>query len=291
MAGFQATTRKAPRAIMPQVSRARAASDASSASASASDSDDGLHVVDPSDPRAHRSRASQPQPTRQASDAVANGRSRWDSSESEERDEDLGERVTAADDSGGDAAALAEGEVIVIDDSEEEEEQPVQVQVQAPPSVKISSWARARFFTGERKVAEIVEDPPLEPLNDFILSDFGSRFRGATGDVDVEKQVELDASPDSDDEADREIEVGAPLFSSTDGPADKAEGKKKPERSASGGPARKRRENRYFVTDLSTKCFNCGDVGHAAALCMNDKVRCCLPVYGFFHSHLIVAIE
>lgn len=224
--------------------------------ASGSDSEDELHVMDPSDPRAHRRRSPAARPTRDAM------RSRWESDASE-ADEDLGEPV-----------------VITIEDSDEEDGQQKEEEEKkekAAPAVKISSWARARFFAapGERKLPEVVEDPPLEPLNDFILSDFGSRFRGAAGDVVVEKEIKLDESNGSDsDGADGGPQVGAPLFASGSNEEAAARDKDRKEKADKPArPARKRPDNRYFVTDLATKCFNCGQVGHMSSQCVNDKVR------------------
>lgn len=250
-----------------QAARVVVLSDASDASAgSESDGEiEEMHVMDPSDPRAHRSRATLAKPTRErsASPTAAGGKSRWDSEGSSEVDEDLGEPLT-----------------IAADEKQEE----AQAEAQAPaekPAVKISNWARARFFAppGERHVPQLVEDPPLEPLNDYILSDFGSRFRGATGDVEVEKKVDLEAGSD-EDESDDGLKVGAPLFSAGNddrglGDAENDKGSKDKGRSGKDKPpaGRKRPENRYFVTDLSTKCFNCGQIGHMSNLCVNDKVR------------------
>lgn len=235
----------------------------SDASSVESESDEELHVMDPSDPRAHQSRAPAARPTRDT-------RSRWDSDASEV-DEDLGERVVITIDGSDDEGA---------GDKEDKQQEKTTGGGQTPaPTVKISSWARSRFFAppGERKVPEIVEDPPLEPLNDFILSDFGSRFRGATGDVVVEKEIKLDESNDSDGEgSEHGLQVGAPLFSSDANQeteardADKKDTNVKADKPAR--PARKRPDNRYFVTDLATKCFNCGQVGHMSSQCVNDKV-------------------
>ncbi|RLN57323.1 hypothetical protein BBJ28_00005087 [Nothophytophthora sp. Chile5] len=153
-----------------------------------------LHVLDPSDPRAHQA-AHKPlavQPTREMRKAekvaaAGNGGSRWDSDgpdPADDDDEDVGERVT----------------IVIDDDDDDDDEQQTPQQRRLPEEtatepkktvVTLSKWAQARFLvpSSERKLP-VLEDPPLEPLNDFILSDFGSRFRGETGAVDVERQRE-----------------------------------------------------------------------------------------------------
>ncbi|RLN98952.1 hypothetical protein BBJ28_00008761 [Nothophytophthora sp. Chile5] len=234
-----------------------------------------LHVLDPSDPRAHQA-AHKPlavQPTREVRKAekvaaAGNGGSRWDSDgpdPADDDDEDVGERVT----------------IVIDDDDDDDDEQQTPQQRRLPEetatepkktAVTLSKWAQARFLVpaSERKLP-VLEDPPLEPLNDFILSDFGSRFRGETGAVEVEKQVEVDGVDDGEEQeaTDTSMKVGAPLFDeAADGEKDERKEKKK-----SIGEPRKRRENRYFVTDLATKCFNCGQIGHMASVCTNKRLQ------------------
>ncbi|GLE03133.1 hypothetical protein PINS_up012012 [Pythium insidiosum] len=254
-------------------------SDVSSDAEREHDAEEHEEVMDPSDPRAH-GRA-----TLQRAAAPANGKSRWDSdseetgangasggtgsdmaisSESEEDeeevDEDLGERVD-----------------IHVDEDDQDPTENGNSESQPAPAIKakLSSWAISRFLVPrkDRKIPEL-EEPPLEPLNDFILSDFGSRFRGATGDVETQKRIDDDDASDQDDEQarlDAKFQVGAPLFSTTDSKEPAVASKEEPSKAAD--DKRKRRENRYFVTDLATKCFNCGQVGHVSNMCANDKVR------------------
>ncbi|GMF48587.1 unnamed protein product [Phytophthora fragariaefolia] len=235
----------------------------------ASDSDDErMHVMDPSDPRAHRPAPGGVRPTRRARKAATQTASRWDS------DDDVGEPISV--DSDAENQTNQTPAVIGTDDAAPEIDAAVQ-----KPRVTLSKWA-ARFLVpaSERKLP-VLEEPPLEPLNDFILSDFGSRFRGNAGDVEVEKEipVEDELKHQQDDESSR-MQVGAPLFDANsigndleheekdgDDGRNKSKKKKKPE------DGRKRKENRYFVTDLATKCYHCGEVGHMASVCMNDKLQ------------------
>ncbi|EEY56320.1 uncharacterized protein PITG_09829 [Phytophthora infestans T30-4] len=177
--------------------------DAFSDMSESSDSDEELlHVMDPSNPRAHRSAPSFVQPTRVKETKTSRNQtaSRWDS------DDDVGE--------------------------------PISPRV----GVTLSKWAQARFLVpaSQRKIP-VFEEPPLEPLNDFILSDFSSRHRGNAGNVEVEKEITEEVQQQNES---NKMQVGAPL---------------------------------YFVTDLATKCFHCGEVGHMATVCMNDKLQ--LPCY------------
>ncbi|RLN56655.1 hypothetical protein BBJ29_001048 [Phytophthora kernoviae] len=232
--------------------------DAMSDVSTSEDSDEEfMHVMDPSDPRAHRPQLSV-QPTRSKSIEKPNQKrkmatSRWDSDDPE----DVGQPI------------------IVYSDSEPEQDHP-QVEEQPPkPRVTLSKWAQARFLVpaSERKLP-VLEEPPLEPLNDFILSDFGSRYRGVAGDVEVEKEVK----EEEEKQQEKKIQVGVPLFDSSGGNGDldgeKAEEKdKKDKKNKKEADGRKRKENRYFVTDLAMKCFNCGQIGHMANVCVNDKLQ------------------
>jgi hypothetical protein len=214
--------------------------DAMSDVSESSDSDEELlHVMDPSDPRAHRPEPSKVQPTRQSKPKA----SRWDS------DDDLGEPVAVED----------VAPIVVEEDDVADPQQPKK------KAVTLSKWAQARFLEpmSQRKLP-VLEEPPMEPLNDFILSDFGSRFRGDAGDVEVEKTEEEEVV---EEEGDKML-VGAPLFEEQE-KEEKDEKKSKKKKD----DTRKRKENRYFVTDLATKCFHCGEVGHMANVCMNDKLQ------------------
>lgn len=240
--------------------------------------DEQLHVMDPSDPRAHKRQTLRVHPTndRQSKTkraATTTNGSRWDS---DEDNEDLGEPIVNVDDDDGNQDAP-----IVVEDEEQEPS--------SKPLVKLSNWAKSRFLVkrSERPVP-VLEDPPLEPLNDFILSDFGSRFRGAAGAVEkMEKEAWEQDEPESPEHA---MQVGKPLFSTESSmsqhkkfdsedaptrPATPSESK-----DAAAGNRKQRRENRYFITDLATKCFNCGQIGHMSSVCMNDKVcqQCTLPL-------------
>ncbi|POM75191.1 Hypothetical protein PHPALM_7740, partial [Phytophthora palmivora] len=156
--------------------------DAMSDLSESSDSDEELlHVMDPSDPRAHRS-APVVQPTRTKTRQNQTA-SRWDS-------DDVGEPISVDSDSENQKNQTA---VVIEDDDPKETVAPVK------KVVTLSKWA-ARFLVpaSERKIP-VFEEPPLEPLNDFILSDFSSRYRGNAGDVEVEKEIKAD-----DDEVQKE---------------------------------------------------------------------------------------
>ncbi|TYZ65306.1 hypothetical protein PybrP1_002314 [[Pythium] brassicae (nom. inval.)] len=271
----------------------------SSSDSSDSDAD---FAMDPSDPRAHdKNRRKQQQlrvhPTRaprrtksRRSMAVGASVSRWDSdspasgdeNDDGDEDEDIGERVpvrvvfeeNAAEDTGEEDEPLGGVDDAAATPSAEQEEPP------RAAAVKLSKWALSRFLVPrEERTIPVFEELPIEPLNDHILSDFSSRHRGRTGDVEVAKVIESEESEDDDED---KLVVGAPLYSSTekatvgdasgDGAcADKTKGTGKNADSKSKPPSRRRPESRYFVTDLATKCFNCGQIGHMSSLCMNDR--------------------
>uniref|UniRef100_K3WCG0 CCHC-type domain-containing protein n=1 Tax=Globisporangium ultimum (strain ATCC 200006 / CBS 805.95 / DAOM BR144) TaxID=431595 RepID=K3WCG0_GLOUD len=268
-----------------------------------SDYEEERYMMDPSDPRAHAkaneklkvqptaSKSKQKKKKGKKGVKVA-GVSRWDADstgDDEEEDEDLGERVPIEvvfrDDSNEEEVDEQLGGAIDLTGSDDDgdgdngtSDSPAKKQQNS--TVKLSKWALSRFLVPrEERNIPVFEEPPIEPLNDHILSDFGSRFRGKTGDVEVEKVIE---EVDSEEEQLDKFTVGAPLFSA-DKPevdSDGAEGEKGKKKAGADDSAaangkntnRKRRENRYFVTDLATKCFNCGQIGHMSSLCMNDRV-------------------
>ncbi|CAK4529609.1 unnamed protein product [Aphanomyces euteiches] len=128
------------------------------------------------------------------------------------------------------------------------------------PKVTLSKWA-SRFLTPRAKPL-VLEEPELEPLRDYILDDFGTRFRGNAGE---EPQVDDDNEDSDNDDNSKLTVVGAPIVA-------KAEPKNdKPEKSKSDNP-KVRKESRYFRKDLSTKCFNCGEIGHMSNACVNTTV-------------------
>ncbi|CEG35998.1 zinc finger cchc domain-containing protein 7 [Plasmopara halstedii] len=237
--------------------------DAFSDVSESSDSDEEpLHIMDPSDPRAHRPAPSVVQPTRIKTSKTLQTQmpSRWDS------DNDVGEPITVD----LHAKNQKNGTVVVVNDDAKENPK-------KKSSVTLSKWAQARFLVpaSQRKLP-VVEESTLEPLNDFILSDFSSRYRGGTGNVKVEK--EITAEEKVEHKISSKMQVGAPLFGTNlmdaqnnekknEATENKSKKKKKKE------DGRKRKENRYFVTDLATKCFHCGEVGHIAGVCSNDKLQ------------------
>lgn len=250
-----------------------------------------LHVMDPSDPRAHKKQTLRVHPTndrqsRSKRAATAASGSRWDS---DEGNEDLGEPIINVDD--GDKADDGNQDApIAVEDEQLQQEEPKASSSSSKPQVKLSNWAKSRFLVkrSERPVP-VLEDPPLEPLNDFILSDFGSRFRGAAGAVEkMEKEAWEQDEPESPERA---LQVGKPLFSTEssmsqhkkfdndDTPSRPATPSDSKDAAAAAGNRKQRRENRYFITDLATKCFNCGQIGHMSSVCMNDKV-CVLSLVG-----------
>ncbi|CAH0491804.1 unnamed protein product [Peronospora farinosa] len=215
-----------------------------------------LHVMDPSDPRAHISTLPVVQPTRRNQKS-----SRWDSD-----NDDIGEPIKNET---TDQTNQVQ-DIIKIDDDDSRPSLQTKKM-----NVTLSKWAQTRFLmpASQRKVA-IVEEPPLEPLNDYILSDFSSRFRGDAGDVDVEKEIKAE-----DEQVKTKIKhVGVPLFEASTEKQKEDEEKllneeKKNKHKKKTDDGRKRKENRYFITDLATKCFHCGEVGHMANVCMNDKLQ------------------
>ncbi|GMF65313.1 unnamed protein product [Phytophthora lilii] len=234
--------------------------DAPSASES-SDEDEALHVMDPSDPRAHR-----PRETVARTRARAAPASRWDSD-----DDDVGEPISAAD-SENQKTNQSHG-VIAIDDAE-----PTVAPARRP--VTLSKWAQARFLVpASQRKTPVLEEPPLEPLNDFILSDFGSRFRGDAGDVQVEKDIRLDDEPEPDN-GDK-LQVGAPLFDSSSATQDKEDGeedsKEKKSKKKNKADGRKRKENSNRTLNIDP-CGICGRAGHIEEDCDNvrnqERVTC-----------------
>ncbi|EGZ21918.1 hypothetical protein PHYSODRAFT_251378, partial [Phytophthora sojae] len=248
--------------------------DAMSDVSESSDSDEELlHVLDPSDPRAHRPAPSVVQPTRAPKTTSKNQTaSRWDSD-----DDDVGEPISVDSD--------AENQ------TNQEEEPAVAERGDAPPKtatneaggVKLSKWAARLLVPASERKIPVFEEPPLEPLNDFILSDFGTRFRGNAGDVEVEKDITAEDDKEQQDDDSNKMQVGAPLFDANSTSNDKenhdgndaedGKDKKSKKKKKNAEDGRKRKENRYFVTDLATKCFHCGEVGHMASVCMNDKLQ------------------
>lgn len=272
-----------------------------------SDSDAETHfVMDPSDPRAHeKSQKLKVHPTREPARkrkktnkpvGVGGSVSRWDSdshssgqSTGDDDDEDVGERVPIEVvfndevDSNDDEADEVLGGVVDLtgdDDDQEDKKKATRVftsgaESQTISKLKLSKWALSRFLVPrDQRNIPVFEELPIEPLNDHILSDFGTRFRGNNGEMAVEKEAD---DVESEEEEQDKFTVGAPLYSSTDkasGDAPERGAGRKTGADANGdkGPTRKRRENRYFITDLATKCFNCGQIGHMSSLCMNDRV-------------------
>ncbi|KAJ0409734.1 hypothetical protein ATCC90586_003242 [Pythium insidiosum] len=234
-------------------------------------------VMDPSDPRAH-GRATLQRGAR----AVQNGaaKSRWDSDSDAQAAPNggaTGSDMAISSDSEGDEDVdedLGERVDIQVDGDDEDGSNAAPTPAPEAMKTKLSSWAASRFLVPrkDRKIP-VLEEPPLEPLNDFILSDFGTRFRGAAGEVETQKAIVDDDNSDEDDEQarlDAKFQVGAPLFSTAESNSNAKDDAKPSDEKAT---TRKRRENRYFVTDLATKCFNCGQVGHVSNMCANDKVH------------------
>ncbi|RHY59931.1 hypothetical protein DYB34_008854, partial [Aphanomyces astaci] len=74
-------------------------------------------------------------------------------------------------------------------------------------SITLSKWASR--FLAPRAPAALVEDVDLQPMQDFILDDFGTRFRGDTTTSDHEHDEHAEAS--DGDESSRKLAVGAPI--------------------------------------------------------------------------------
>ncbi|OQR90046.1 hypothetical protein THRCLA_09451 [Thraustotheca clavata] len=179
-----------------------------------------------------------------------------DDTESELSDEPLPKRVKI------DEKAIESG---ISDDSDNDEPLPVPVK---PTTIQLSKWA-SRFLQPRTLVAPIV-GPELEPMNDFILSDFTTRFRGAT---DIENsQDDKEQEEVSENEADEEsLRIGRPVSSIDSPPKIKEEVKKSPKNEEK--ITKPRRESRYFRKDLATRCYNCGEIGHMSNECVNEMVQ------------------
>ncbi|CAI5739733.1 unnamed protein product [Hyaloperonospora brassicae] len=275
----------------------------SDVSASDDSDDERLHVMDPSDPRAHRlapSVAQVPSP-RLALTPPAEIHRDADSESENIATHRLGAGAhVSASPTRSTKNVIDTDDVIPIqfdddgvdDDGDsrrttKEKQKPKETKTNGTKSVTLSKWAQARFLVpaGARKVAVVEEDTCLEPLNDFILSDFSSRYRGDVGNVDVEKAIATADEEDRDEDeslvgSSRQKHVGAPLFeTSGDGRPIEAGNRKAKDAGSNqrvlkkDGEGRKRKESRYFVTDLATKCYHCGEVGHMASVCMNDKLQ------------------
>jgi hypothetical protein len=145
-----------------------------------SEEDESFHILDPSDPRAHVKKT--------------------------------GNLTTPSTKSTPSTPAILSD---VSDEDEDlsclkEEETPTKpaIDIKEQLKSKLSKWALARFLTPRQEAPALVE-LPIEPLNDYILSDFGTRFRG---DIKIEKE-----NAEEQEEEEEEIiipDVGPPLFSS-----------------------------------------------------------------------------
>ncbi|RHZ42681.1 hypothetical protein DYB26_014967, partial [Aphanomyces astaci] len=131
-------------------------------------------------------------------------------------------------------------------------------------SITLSKWASR--FLAPRAPAALVEDVDLQPMQDFILDDFGTRFRGDTTTSDHEHDEHAEAS--DGDESSRTLAVGAPIVQKSP-PLGRPD---KPNAPPPGNASRPRPESRYFKKDLTTKCFNCGEIGHMSNACVNSTV-------------------
>ncbi|ETV92574.1 hypothetical protein H310_13234, partial [Aphanomyces invadans] len=132
----------------------------------------------------------------------------------------------------------------------------------AKPSITLSKWASR--FLAPRAPAAVVDELDLQPMQDFILDDFGTRFRGTTDpDPVVDDDDDDDGNSDGDD-ASNKLVVGAPIVHKS--PPSTAATKD------TAAPTKPRKESRYFRKDLTTKCFNCGEIGHMSNACVNSTV-------------------
>nr|CCA17617.1 conserved hypothetical protein [Albugo laibachii Nc14] len=134
-------------------------------------------------------------------------------------------------------------------------------------TMKLSKWAMERFMTSrkgrEEMLASKLQEMPIEPLNDHILSDFGTRVRHFTQEEPKEAKKDR-VSEDMDVSIAQKLCVGPPLPLDPKSAAEEAK--------MTDTFTRKRPDRRYFVTDLSTKCFNCGQTGHLSNACTNTKL-------------------
>lgn len=84
----------------------------------------------------------------------------------------------------------------------------------AESTVKLSKWAIERFLTSrkgrEEMLASKLQELPIEPLNDHILSDFGTRVRNFTEEESQEANQDT-TSDDKDISTEYDLCVGPPL--------------------------------------------------------------------------------
>ncbi|EQC38323.1 hypothetical protein SDRG_04042 [Saprolegnia diclina VS20] len=214
---------------------------------SSSEEEEG-ECFDMSNPKAHRKRDLGTKVPRKQQSA--------DASDSELTDEPLPNVAVARGKDRGNAIDLSD----LSDDNDE----PLPTKVATKPTIQLSKWA-SRFLQ-PRPVAPIIEEPELEPMNDFILSDFTTRFRGAT-DVADDESSDVDAVSDGEPDIDA-LRIGRPVASieaTKERPAKKA-------KLDDDKLIKPRRESRYFKKDLATKCFNCNEIGHMSRDCVNQMV-------------------
>ncbi len=184
--------------------------------------------------------------------------------------------------------------------------------------ITLSTWASRRFLK-PRTVAVVNEpDLDLEPMNDYILSDFTTRCRDSSCDPLHPPHPPSDSSDASDDDhLSRLPRIGRPIsLSRDDAPrhhhdhhssSSNSNKKRKaavalddiaknddataPLTTTKNNNSHKRRKpqqpNRYFIKDLATKCYNCGEIGHMSHQCVNASVRrpCYLCGYRDHHSN------
>lgn len=160
--------------------------------------------------------------------------------------------------------------------------------------VTLSQWAVAHFLAPreQRRGCRIEDDAPLEPLDDHILRDFSTRFRGSAGNVEADKEDAVAVDGEGGDESESRSDakrvalvVGAPQNNSypfshatTFGMASRAgmgAYGKRPQHCTVTFEVRlsaEERESRYFGKDLALKCSICRHFGHSTSLCAKNKV-------------------
>ncbi|OQR97816.1 hypothetical protein ACHHYP_10049 [Achlya hypogyna] len=260
----------------------------------ASSSEEEGECVDMSNPKAHGKKALGRKPQRKLAER------NMDSSDSELSDEPMPKVSRNKEEAVDDLSDLSDEDdeplpelpsgrlkpinLEVSDISDDDEPLPVASKLPSQPRLQLSKWASR--FLHPRAAAPVIEEPELEPMNDFILSDFTTRFRGAT---EVKESQEDNAELSDGEPSADNLRIGRPV-ASVSPPRERPAKKAKISEDKDSKP--RRAESRYFRKDLATKCYNCGEIGHMSNACVNASVMrpCFLCGYRDHHAGACPAV-